>query len=426
MSFFYLSPVKGDMPIYLLETIVFKRIEFLTAINEGGATVFNEYVMEGSVYDNIGHFMLCIGMILNEDKSFKQFFVKAELELFKLRLAALATYDLRSFAKKLLRHIKKYESRPVFFEPLEVLCRHLMLKDIAQHITTSHDSSCFIYNVKINFKHCLPFIAKRQVEISNGIATIPCCKWKQYLLLLFDNNLQRKVNEVNLEALKHDPRITELIAKIKKQNYAFTLTNKAPNILLSKDVDSRSKLFPLCMLNLHRNLRNKHRLSHEQRFHYSLFLKDIGMPVEEAIDFWRAEYRQAPNGSHSCCHNWEKDEKKYLYGIRHMYGLEGAQKCYSSVSCERIQGISNACSEGGCPFKSFDSDKMLKLFDSKCLESQITSQINILKEKRQFASACQFYMRERFPMNPMVNCDNISYNFTPVKYYEIAYEVNKL
>lgn len=428
MSFFYLSPAKGYMPIYLLETIVLKRIEFLVAINKGETSVFNEFVMEGSVYDNVGHYMLCIAMVLCEDISFTQFFIKAELGLFKHRLNSLTAYDLRIFAKKLLRTIKKYVTLPPFMEPLEVLCRHLMLKDIAQHMTAldTDDNLCSNHTIKVNFKHCLHFISKRQVELSNGIATIPCSKWKQFLLLLFHNNLQKQVNKVNLDALRHDPRINELIGKIKKQNYASTLTITMKTTISSRDVDSQSKFFPLCMLNLHHNLRVKHRLSHEQRFQYSLFLKDIGMPVEEAIEFWRAEYSQVPSGAHSCCHHWEKDEKKYLYGIRHMYGLEGARKSYSSVSCGRIQGTSNVCSEGGCPFKTFDSDKMLRLFDSKCLEVRTTSQINFFKERKQYVSACLLYMRERYSQKPEVNCDNISLNFTPVHYYNIAYEVNKV
>lgn len=411
MSFFYLTPVKGDMPVHLLETIVSKRLEFLKMIFRGDSAVYNEFVIEGSIYDNVGHFMLCVVIILAENTGVSQFFLRAETELFKRRINSLTAYDIRCFAKKLLRSIKKYELKPTFIEPLQVLCQHLMLKDTAQHIVSqSHYNRCNIHNISLNFKYCLTLIGKRQVELQNGVAVLPCGLWIQYLIHLFSVNLKNRIVKTNLVMLKSDPRIMELLAKLRND---LPLSNTNTNILLSREIDSTSEYFPPCMLNLHQSLRKSHRLSHAQRFHYSLFLKDIGLPVEQAIDFWRAEYRQQPN-QHSCCHNWEKDEKKFLYGIRHMYGLEGGRKNYTSVSCQRIQN-DNSYAEGGCPFKSFDPQKMVKLLNSNCTDT-IMPQINELKKRHQYTSACSLYLQKSLNNN----CDNFSFNFTPVKFYMAA------
>lgn len=102
MSFFYLKPVKGNIPVHLLETIVRSRLDFLKAVLKGNTVVYNEYMVEGSVYDNIGHFTLCIVTILTGNTGFTQFFLKGEAELFKRRVKSLSAYDFRRLSKKYL------------------------------------------------------------------------------------------------------------------------------------------------------------------------------------------------------------------------------------------------------------------------------------------------------------------------------------
>lgn len=417
MSFFYLTAVKGDIPVHLLEEISLERLRYLKAILKDDQVAYNEYLIEGSVYDNIGHFLLCIVCIMSEENEFTRFFLKSEQEMFRRRISAISAYDLRCFAKKLLRSIRKHATVSIYIDALKKLCEHMTIKDLAQHVcSTSHTIQCSSHKISLHFKMCLPFIAKRLVELQNGIAYIPCGRWKQFLTILFCSNLNERLSKTNLTSLEIDPRISELVLKVRREISPIINNNNGSNVLLSKNVDGASLLFPPCMLNLHQQLCKRHRLSHTQRFHYSLFLKDIGMPIDEAIDFWRCEYRQNPNGSHSCCHSWEKDEKKYLYGIRHMYGLEGCRKNYASVNCQRIQSVDSSCSEGGCPFKVFETSRMVQILDIPA-NDPLMSQINELKLKHQYASACILYLQNKYLDTSNCDIQNASFNFTPVKYY---------
>ena len=44
------------------------------------------------------------------------------------------------------------------------------------------------------------------------------------------------------------------------------------------------------MRHLHESLRKDHHLRHYGRLQYGLFLKSIGLPLEEALSFWRKEF----------------------------------------------------------------------------------------------------------------------------------------
>ena len=44
------------------------------------------------------------------------------------------------------------------------------------------------------------------------------------------------------------------------------------------------------MQKLHQHLRQDHHLKHGARMQYGLFLKGIGLSLEEAMKFWRAEF----------------------------------------------------------------------------------------------------------------------------------------
>jgi len=73
---------------------------------------------------------------------------------------------------------------------------------------------------------------------------------------------------------------------------------------------------------------------------YTLFLKEIGLSVDEALRFWSGEYCK-PGGdhasNHSCQHSWHKHCSQYTYSINHLYGLVGRHASYRSYSCEAIQ-----------------------------------------------------------------------------------------
>lgn len=77
---------------------------------------------------------------------------------------------------------------------------------------------------------------------------------------------------------------------------------------------------PACMRNLNTTLRTNKHLKHFGRQQYNLFLKGIGLSVEEALLFWRKSFSGMTD---------DKFNKEHRYNIRHGYGLEGGRKNYA-------------------------------------------------------------------------------------------------
>lgn len=48
--------------------------------------------------------------------------------------------------------------------------------------------------------------------------------------------------------------------------------------------------YPLCMRQLHKSLKETHHLRHWGRMQYGLFLKGIGLSLEDSLKFWRQEF----------------------------------------------------------------------------------------------------------------------------------------
>jgi len=91
----------------------------------------------------------------------------------------------------------------------------------------------------------------------------------------------------------------------------------------------KTEFFPPCSRILYDQFIATGYLSHNERLQLGLFLKALGMPLEEQLKFW---YNAVDNVGLS----WEKFLKKGGYYIRHIYGLEGSRKDYRPPKCETI------------------------------------------------------------------------------------------
>jgi DNA primase large subunit len=113
------------------------------------------------------------------------------------------------------------------------------------------------------------------------------------------------------------------------------------------------------MSHLHSTLRQSSHLKHFGRLQYTLFLKGLGLSLEDCILFWRRSFKLITD---------EKFAKEYRYNIRHAYGDVGGDsnrrgRGYTPYSCQKLltEPLPSAGQTHGCPYRSFTADNLIAL-----------------------------------------------------------------
>lgn len=189
---------------------------------------------------------------------------------------------------------------------------------------------------------CLSLIRNRSVQLQDGFALVPCSMWNFLLVELFRHHYEfglTMISNTILPYLSSDVRWTIAFNQLSNTYDSFKQRKSliSQSHLSARQVDHEKIYFPPCMVHLLKMLRTQHRLSHQWRYNFSLFLKDIGLSVEESIEFWKTEYSKSCTAGSSCTHSWQANHRKYIYSIRHLYGLEGSRLQKKSKTCKAYQ-----------------------------------------------------------------------------------------
>ncbi|KAL1864038.1 hypothetical protein VTK73DRAFT_6258 [Phialemonium thermophilum] len=143
----------------------------------------------------------------------------------------------------------------------------------------------------------------------------------------------------------------------------------------------------MCMSHLHRSLRRDAHLKHYGRLQYTLFLKGIGLSLEECLVFWRQAFRKI---------NDDTFNKEYRYNVRHAYGDVGGDAIrrgggYSPFSCQKIltEHPPGPGEAHGCPYRHFSMENLTSLLQSCGVTDRAVLQgVREDKESQKFHMAC--------------------------------------
>jgi len=121
---------------------------------------------------------------------------------------------------------------------------------------------------------------------------------------------------------------------------------------------------PLCRQQLHQGLKRDHKLKHQGRLQFGLFLKGAGMSLEVHTLFFQRDFTRIMTS--------EQFNKSYSYIIRHMHGKEGKRASYTPYNCLKII-LGNPPQSGvehhGCPYKHYDEQNLSALLTKLKIES---------------------------------------------------------
>lgn len=328
--------------------------------------------------DHVSHFILRLAYCQNE--TLQGFFLKHETDLFKCRFYSLS--ESKEGMKQFLAN-SGFHYQPISREEKEER-REVLIDSTAKDIT-DFDSVNFY---KIPFGDVLDLVADRKVYLHKGLAYVPESELLSVFVATYRHHLTTELMKSKEFLLRHlnDVRLQGFL-KTLPDCYAgmgkVVWTEKTP---LNKLHDLAKVSFPLCMRSLHECLTKDHKLKHAGRLQYGLFLKGIGVSLDDALKFWREEFTKHPDI------NDDIFDKKYSYGIRHNYGKEGNQKNYTPMGCSKIINGSVGPGENhGCPYKHMDTDELKKkLTECHISPADIAEMVKFSKEG-QYHLACRKY-----------------------------------
>ncbi|KAK4700482.1 DNA primase large subunit, partial [Phenoliferia sp. Uapishka_3] len=294
--------------------------------------------------DVYSHFVLRLAFCRSEE--LRDRFLKVEKVLFRIRWESDDPDERRKFIESL-----NFGWEVVSAEEKDTFRAQLAAASGLRDDRKVDGESYF----KVHWTKVSDLVDHRKVFIHRGQAYVPIREELSLVSAEFTSRLSRNL-EMTAKAL---PRLDEddrLLPILSHLSMGFTsgisseytvATNKLGEAITAEMIPSLAQAsFPFCMRNMQDTLKSSHHLKHEGRQQLNLFLKGIGLSVEEAVFFWRKSFSNITD---------DKFNKEYRYNVRHGYGLEGSRKSYSPKNCVQIitGKVPGQGEAHGCPFRHF-------------------------------------------------------------------------
>lgn len=325
--------------------------------------------------DHYSHYILRLVFCRTEELRKK--FIKNESILFRIRYMHLQPREQREFiathADKLpweyITNEEKLEFFDELFQSTSTTIRAQLLIDSAQDTLSKEQLVQHIKTVeqfiKLPFERVPQLVASRLVYLRQGMAYIPSSLQLNLLVIEFQDILSSQLNKTfqSLPRLEEDDRLLPLLNNL-SQNFSNVEYNSQAygDPTMASDINSMSittpeitKHYPMCAKHLQTNMIAQSHLKYAGRQQLGLFLKGIGLSVDEALKFWANQFTKGSGMT------LEKFNKEYKYNIRHNYGLEGARINYKPHDCATILSKPKP-GKGeyhGCPYRDLSLDSLV-------------------------------------------------------------------
>jgi DNA primase large subunit len=166
------------------------------------------------------------------------------------------------------------------------------------------------------------------------------------------------------ESSRLGPILSHLATNFIAPDSAYSESEALPGSLAptAANIGQLAQHFPLCMSSLQNTLQTAHHLKHFGRLQYTLFLKGIGLSLDECIAFWRKSFSLMTD---------ETFVKEHKYNIRHAYGDVGGDanrrgRGYSPYSCQKLltEPKPSGGQQHGCPYRTYTVDNLVSLLQA--------------------------------------------------------------
>ncbi|CAN0907618.1 Probable DNA primase large subunit [Linum grandiflorum] len=303
---------------------------------------------EVSNKDIISHFVLRLVYCRTED--LRKWFLSMETTLFRHRFR-LQNAD----AQRALLSEFHLPYKAVSAEEFEAIKDKL--SQVARSTNQTLPTADAIF-YKVPFEEVPELVAGRRVFLRLGYAYVAMSQVVSLVATQFRSLLSKALTLTNRKWIssireQERDRLTPIVEALSTSYLGpdYSQGRELGDISL-KDIDIVAKSsFPLCMSHLFDKLREDHHLKHWGRMQLGRFLKGVGLKLDDALAFWKAEFSQKVGA--------ERFDKEYAYSIRHNYGKEGKRMDYAPYSCQKIISLTPSVGDHhGCPYRHFSQDNL--------------------------------------------------------------------
>lgn len=232
--------------------------------------------------------------------------------------------------------------------------------------------------IRIPFKFAARLIEKYEVELDKGFAVITPESAFIVIQELFSEIIHlhnKNVERIYKQIVRQDARLEKLIELLRDYNKSTEHYYKAEKPVATSKIDANNveylskEYFPLCMSEILEGLKTKHQLKHWGRLQLGLFLKGIGMRLEDNILLFSNHLGKLSDSN--------KKISEYKYYIEHMYGKRGKKTDYTPWSCQKIadKAIPTSNDVYGCPFKFYSDSHLAKALKMRKLDDGQVSEV---------------------------------------------------
>ncbi|KAG5977818.1 hypothetical protein E4U55_006537 [Claviceps digitariae] len=342
--------------------------------------------------DHYSHFILRLAFSSTED--LRRRFTRVETMLFRLRFNNDDLSERSAFVSSLdldwWEAVTEDEKRQ-YAADLAAMNGMVGKKAAAAAAAASEDDMWF----KVDWERVPDLVEGRRVFLKQGKAFVPGREQSSMVVAEFSSRLEKQLELTAraLPRLDEDDRLTPILNHLSKNfitpdcAYVSGSTAPAGAQITASNIDNLSQHFPACMSHLHRSLRRDAHLKHYGRLQYTLFLKGIGLNLEECLMFWRSSFHKVTD---------DQFNKEYRYNVRHAYGEVGGDSNrrgggYSPYSCQKIltEHPPGPGEAHGCPYRHFNMENLTALVQAMGVSDRSVLQgIKEDKDKQKFHMAC--------------------------------------
>lgn len=324
---------------------------------------------------------------------------------FVLRLVYCRTEDLRKWFLSMETALFRYRFRDESLEAQRALMAEFNLPykvvstaeyesmkeklgQVARSISRNASIPAEVIFYKVPFEEVPELVAGRRVYIHKGHAFVAMSQVVSLVATQFRSHLSKALILTNRKWTstireQEKDRLTPIVEALCTSYLGPDYSQPREFAEISiKDIDQIAKTsFPLCMRHLFEKMREDHHLKHGGRMQLGLFLKGVGLKLEDALAFWKAEFSQKVGS--------ERFDKEYAYSIRHNYGREGKRTDYTPYSCQKI--ISSAPGVGdhhGCPYRHFSEENLRAALGKMGLSNRAVEDVMDKVRNRHYQLAC--------------------------------------